>query len=352
MIKELSDQKMILDLGANWDSISQVSEAVKIQRMEPLGVDLFMFEGCKKSSLSSFRPIKEAEREKLIDMAQRRLNLGSKDRKTYDRLRGKLLNEMERYETLVKAFADDEESYTDRRLATRRSYGLRELARPLNPPGYTVPRDKKAKKLLTVALLHENIKNERSQLIDHAQNWAFVREIDQEIRSKKYFSLDDWWDLRKPSRKDSSSSDNSGPHQPPGGGRISNDEFPPIREQLISGQPLDDQNRNEPEEEGNAALAGFDGPGDPTDYFPVAANRHHSLIESSVDSSSRNHSFDVGSGMLVPPEVLGFGSVGVHANDGANSLNSNDKIRRVNDAQIAEVTRFREVNGQNDGRVS
>lgn len=352
MIKELSDQKMILDLGANWDSISQIPEAIKIQRMEPLGVDLFMFEGCQKSSLSNFRHLKEAEQEKLMDMAQRRLKLGLQDRKTYDRLRGKLLNEMERYETLVKAFADDEASYTDRRLATKRSYSLRELAQPLNTPDNIVPRDKKAKEFLAAAILRENIKNERSRLIDHTQNWAFAREIDQETRRKRYFSLDDWWDLRGPSRKDSSSSDSSGPHQPPGGGRISIDQFSPIREQLILGQPFDDQNRNEPEE-GNAALAGWDGPGNPTDYFPVAANRHHSLIESSVDSSSGNPSFDVGSGMLVPPEVLGLSSVGVHDNNVArtNSLNSDDRIRQVNDAQIAEVRRFREVNDQHDGKV-
>ena len=353
MLKELSDKKVIRDLGANWESIAQVTEAVKIQQMEPLGVDLFMFEGCQKSKLSSFRPLKEFEQEKLRDMAQNRNMLGLQDKKTYDRLRGKLLNEMELYETLVKAFADDEASYADRRLAATKSKGLRQLAQPLNTPDNVVPHDHKAKELLTVAILQENIKNERSRIIDHARNWAFAREIDEETRGKKFFSLDAWLPLRGSWRKDSSSSDSSGPHQPPGGGMISTDQDSPIRERPMLGQPIEDPNTNE-REEGNAALAGWaDGPGNPTDYFPAAANRHHSLNESSVGSPSRNPSFDVGSGMLVPPEVLGLTSVGLHDNDDArtNSLASNEQIRQVNNAQIAEGGKFREVNDLGDGKV-
>ena len=353
MLKELSDKKVIKDLGANWDSIAQVTEAVKIQRMEPLGVDLFMFEGCQKSNISIFRHLKETEQEKLRDMAQNRLKLGVQDRKTYDRLRGKFLNEMERYETLVRAFADDEASYTDRRLATTKSKGLRQLAQPLNTPGNIAPYDKKAKELLTAAILRENIKNERSQLIDHARNWAFAREIEQENRRRRYFALDTWWAQRGSFRKDSSSSDSSGPHQPPSGGMISTDQESPIRERPILGRPREDPNINE-RELGNAALAGWaDGPGNPTDYFPIAANRHHSLNESSVHSSSNKNSFDVGSGTLVPPEVVGFSYVGVHDNDDArkNSLISNDEIRQVNDTRTTEMGKLREVNDQRDGKV-
>ena len=346
ILKELSDQKIILDLGANWDSISQVPEAVKIQRMEPLGVDLFMFEGCEKSTLSSFRHLKEAEQEKLRDMAQRRLKFGLQDRKTYDRLRGKLLREMELYETLVKAFAEDEASYTDRRWATTKSNALRYLVQPLNAPHHVIPHDREAKKLLTVAILQENIKNERSRLIDHARTWAFAREIDEETRRKNFFSLGAWWDSRGSWRKDSSSSDSSGPHRPPGGGT---DQNSPIQERLMSGQSVRGQNENEPQD-GNAVLAGFaDGVGNPTDYYPVAANRPHSLNESSVESSSGNNSLDVGSGMLVPHEVLGPGSVGVHDNEArTSSLNSNNEIRQGNDAEAKKV---QEVNDPRDGKV-
>ncbi|KAL8785908.1 MAG: hypothetical protein Q9195_008429 [Heterodermia aff. obscurata] len=354
MLKELRAKKIIVDFGAKWESIAQVTEAVKIEQMEPLGVDLFMFEGCQKSNLSSFRHLQEVEQENLRDMAQRRLELGRHDRKTYDRLRGKFLNEMERYETLVKGFADDEASYTDRRLAARKSKDLRQLAQPLNTPDNVVPHDKKAKELLTVAILKENIKNESSRLLDHARNWAFVYEINQESRRQKFFSLDAWLVWRRSfRRKNSWSSDSSGPYQPPGGGMISIDQPSPIRERPILGHPIEDPNSNELEA-GNAALAGWaDGPGNPTDYFPVAANRRHSLIESSVDSSSRNPSFDVGSGMLVPPEVLRPSSEGVLDNDEArtDSLISNDRIRHVNDAQIAEVGDIREVNNQRDGKA-
>ena len=352
MLKELSDQKIILDLGPSWNSISQISEAVKIQRMEPLGVELFMFEGCQKSKLSSFRRLKEPEQEKLRDMAQRRLTLGVQDRKTYDKLRGKFLHEMELYEALVKAFAEEETSYTDRRWATTKSNAFCFLAQPLNAPYNVLPRDREAKALLTAAILQENINNDRSQPIDHARTWAFAREIDQETRRKKFFSLGAWWDSRGSWRKDSSSSGSSGPHQPPGGGMISTDQDSPIRERLMSGQSTRDQNENEPQD-GNAVLAGWDGVGNPTDYYPAAANRHHSLNESSAESSSGNRSLDVGSGMLVPHEVLGLGSGGVHDNDEArtNSLNSNNEIRKANDARIAEARKFQEVNDQRDGKV-
>ena len=349
MLKELYDQKVILDLGANWDSIARVTEAIKIQRMEPLGVDLFMFEGYKKYKKSSFKHLEEAEQEKLRDMAQRRLKLRGQDKTDYDRLRGKFLNEMKQYETLVKAFAEDEASYTDRRLATARSKGLRQLAQPLHAPHGVALSDKKAKELLTAAILQENIENERSQLIDDARNWAFASEIDPDIRGKKFFSLDAWWAERGQFRRDSLSSDSDGPHQPPGGGMVLTDQDSPIRERHILGRPIIDPNTNK----GNVALGGFgDGPGNPTDYIPAVANRHHSLNESSDDNSNSKRSFEVGSGTLVPPEVLGLSSVGAHGNDNrTDSSTSHNQTSQVNDAQIAEVGKLRGVNDQRDGKV-
>lgn len=361
MLMKLRQENLITDFSTESGSISRVTREFKLERMEPLGVDSFLFEGCDRPTTTvKITHLTAENQQKLRDMARGRVELGQKDRKAYARLRGKFLNELEYYETLKRAFTEDEAGYADRRRMAKKSKSLRQLAQSLNTPGAEVPSDEKAKALLTNTILQENSLNYTSQIIDHSQNWLFARQIDEEVRPRRFFSLNRWSGLTP---RDSSSSGSSGPPRPPGAIAMS-----PVRE-------LSKDARDEYEQRvGNAHLAGFSpDSGEAVDLFSRHnPNNHHIRNVSEGNSSSSGRSFVVGSGMLVPPEVLGITSSGQVSNTSDSSVAQNrgrieippkllgvdtvrgreEELLRENDARIAEVRQHRRLKRQNDGKAS
>lgn len=388
MLSKLRQQNLITtDFERDWESIRLITGDEKIKQMEPVAVESFLFEGVKNSTTTIFRYLSLTQYDQLRDLAARYLDLGTQVLSTYNFLLVRLLNELEKYDVLMTAFAEEEENYQDRKVMAKKIDSLRKLAQPLNTPNTEVPSIENAKKLLSDAILRENIDNKRSQEIDHSQNWAFVRQIDENTRRTKFFSLSRWSGPPRDSRLDprprplapapsqrgssftsSSSTSSYGPAQPPGGFAMS-----PVRRLPTSARDIYEA------QVGNAKLAGL-GP-DPDDIVNPSSKRVSHRLDRFAGSASNTVSsglpLGVGSGLLVPPEVLGLSPTEISDSDAfrANGL-SNDRllqnqvrtqippdllgvdsvrargkeILQENDAYIAEVRRLRGLGYQHPGK--
>ena len=387
MLSKLRQQNLITtDFKRDWESIRLITPDEKIKQMEPVAVESFLFERVKNSTTTIFRYLSPTQYDQLRNFAARYPDLGPKALSEYNILLVKLLDELEKYDVLMTAFAEEEESYQDRKVTAKKSDSLRKLAQPLNTPNTEVPSIEKAKKLLSDAILRENIDNKRSQEIDHSHNWAFVRQIDENTRRTKFFSLSRWsgppailgrdstlGPRQRPSasassQRGSTSTSSSGPTQPPGGFAMS-----PVRELPTSARDIYEARV------GNAQLAGL-GP-DPNDIVNSSSTRISDSLDRFAGSASNDVSsglsLGVGSGLLVPPEVLGLSPTEIPDGDAAraNRLSNGrllqnqvrtqiptellrvDSVRargkdilKENDAQIAEVRKLRGLGYQHPGK--
>ena len=392
MLSKLRQQNFITtDFERDWKSIRLITGDEKIKQMEPVPVESFLFEGVKNSITTVFRSLSPTQYDQLRDLAAQDLALRTRVQSTYNFLLVMFLNELEKYDVLMTAFAEEEENYQDRKVMAKKLDSLRKLAQPLNTPNTEVPSIEKAKKLLSDAILRENIDNKRSQEIDHSHNWAFVRQIDENTRRTRFFSLNRWSGppstLARDSRLDprlrpldpappqggsssmsSSSTSSYGPAQPPGGSAMS-----PVRQLPTSARDIYEA------QVGNAHLAGL-GPDADDTVNPSSKRVSHHLDRFAGSTSNKVSSglpLGVGSGLLVPPEVLGLSPTEIPDSDAfrANNL-SNDRLHQnqvrtqippdllgvdsvrargkeilqENDAYIAEVRRLRGLGYQHPGK--
>lgn len=383
MLWKLREQNLITtDFERDWESIGHITADEKIKQMEHVPVESFLFEGVKNSTTTIFKHLSPTQYNQLRDLAVRSPDLGTQLVNKYNLLIVRLLNELEKYDILMTAFAEEETNYRDRKVMATKTASLRKLAQPLNTPNTEIPPVEKAKKLLSDAILRENIDNKRSQIVDHSHNWAFVRQIEENARQTRFFSLSRWSGPPStlardslgrrqrplpPSQRGSSSTSSSGPPQPPGDFTIS-----PVREPHSSERDLYEARV------GNAQLAGFGS--DPGNVVHSFSRRVSDGLDIFAGSNSNEVSsgwpLGVGSGLLVPPEVLGLSPTEIPDSNsaGADSLSNGrlyqnqvrtqippellgvDSVRargkeilQENDAQIAEVRRLRGLGYQHPG---
>lgn len=318
MLLDLSEEHLIDGLNGDWASISNVTEEMKVQHMDALGVDSSVFEGCKKPARTGFKPLSKAEQLKVTALAHRSLQtLSARDKKDYERLRGRLWYELLELEPLLKDFADEEASRTDRAKLGSRIKALCELARPLNAPDTTItPTEPRAKELLTFKIMKENVLSERSTVIDHTQNWAFASQLEDDRRNTRFFSVSKLLDppTRRPPRQDSSSSSSDG-QPPPAGGVLG---FPPTPAEPPPCRPqIREENEDEPYR--GDAVNRFKGR---TSYDQSHTN------DTEEDSHNDQGPYEVGSGMLIPPDVLGLDLSTDVPNDQEDAVDNEEAIPR------------------------
>ena len=360
MLLRLKEQKLISGFENNWNVISQISQAKKLELMKSLGVDSLMFEGCNRSTtIIGVKPLNDDEASKLREAATRKPFPPTQDSKKHDKMLGKFLNELEQYEILTNDFAGDQAAYDERKRMDSGSKILCRIAKPLIPLGPDHPRDDEIKELLATAVLRENIENHRSRKINHSHNWKFARQI-HETQRKSYFSLSRW---PSPPRKESSSSSGSGRPGPSGGAIKS-----PIRD-----PPRDEQDIYEAQV-GNARLAGL-GPGPALGRKEIEREQENHDEDDGALADPREHGvvhlpYEVGSGMLVPREVFGLDDTVGEENDagdvdGAQTQAGTqvppdlpgiwpqiDMSLREYDAQMAELRRDRGFDHTRDGTIT
>ena len=293
MLKKLEAKGLINKFSGEWKAISKVTDKVKVESMGSLGTTSSVFEGCQKPTQRQFQPLTADDETKLKKIARSLQETGPGfSTSRYDKLRGFLWYEMDELEVLLKEFADEEASRADRTRTGNRIRALCELAQPLNLGSR--PTEAKAKSLLSAQILHENIEYKKAGVIDHSQIWGFARQFVPARRQQRWFSMSKWLHRAPaPVRQDdppptsqgsfddeaeaSSSSSSSSP--PP-------DERPPYASQIPdSTQPYQGDAENR-----------FEGrtPYDRPESDEVAR-----------ESSSTQGPYEVGSGMLIPPEILG-----------------------------------------------
>lgn len=284
------DDEMLKRLEAGLENLSKVkNKGTEVEWMRKLGSKSSPFEGCQKPTQQNFKPLKADEVAKLRELAKKPQGTGRNFNKTrYDKCRGMLWYELDELELLLKEFADEEARHADRTRTGARIRALCELAQPLNLG--SLPTEAEAKTLLSAQILQENIENKDSSVINHYENWSFVRQFETARRQQKYFSMSECLPRRptpitsrdaayssSDEESESSSSSSSSPtpvERPPYASQIPNQAEP------FQG---DVDNRF-------AGRTPYERPG---------------LGDTAVEGSSTQGPYEVGSGMLIPPEILG-----------------------------------------------
>ena len=292
MLQRLEAKRLIKNFDGNWNAISKVTDKVKVESMGKLGTTSSVFEECQKPTQRQFKPLKADDETNLRKLASNPQGKGpSFSKSRYDRLRGFLWYELDELDVLLKEFADEEASRADRTRTGNRTRALCELAQPLNLGSR--PTEAKAKTLLSAQILHENIEYKKAGVIDRSQIWGFARGFEPARRQRRWFSMSKWLQ-RAPAP-------------------VRQDDRPPA----IEGS-LDDE-----AETSSSSCSSLSPPPDPyasqipdgaQPYYGDAENRFEGRTpydrpgsdDAATQSSSTQGPYEVGSGMLIPPEILGL----------------------------------------------
>ena len=292
ILRKLVAAGLISNFNGDWNAISKVTNKVKVESIGKLGSKSSIFEGCQKPTQKQCRPLKADDEAKLRELAKNPQGTGRDfSRSRYDNLRGTLWYELDELEVLLKEFADEEVSRADRTRTGARLRALCELAQPLNLPGRSRPTEAKAKELLSAQILRENIANRQPQVINHSQNWVFVRQFEPARRQHRWFSMSKWLH-RQPEvvYPDDLDPTFEGSFDENSDASSSSSPTPVDRPPYASQIP----NAAEPYQ------------GDAENRFPGRTPYDHpGSNDTATESSSSQPPYEVGNGMLIPPEILG-----------------------------------------------